>query len=93
MAIGYPRIIHKALPSALAQMVCIMNENAMNNTEPESIKRSPMAGGIFIFLGLLAGVIIGIIYDQPSIGMIAGFGVGALLAVVLWVFDSIRNRG
>jgi hypothetical protein len=50
-----------------------------------------LAGGIFVAIGLLVGAIAGIAMDQPSAGMIIGFGVGAAIAVLVWLFD--RKRG
>jgi uncharacterized membrane protein len=63
----------------------------MNNPEPKP-KRSPMAGGIFIFLGLLGGSIIGIAKNEASIGMVAGLGIGAAVALAIWLFDSFRKQ-
>jgi hypothetical protein len=53
--------------------------------------RPRLAGGIFVALGLLIGAIGGIALNQPSAGMIAGFGVGALIALAIWFFDSKRG--
>lgn len=50
-----------------------------------------LAGGIFVALGLLLGAIAGIALDQPSAGMVIGFGVGAAIAALIWLFD--RKRG
>ena len=50
-----------------------------------------LAGGFFIFIGLLAGAIIGIAYNQASTGMIAGFAAGAVAAIAVWLID--RRRG
>lgn len=50
-----------------------------------------LAGGIFVALGLLVGAIAGIALDQPSAGMVIGFGVGAVIAALVWLFD--RKRG
>lgn len=50
-----------------------------------------LAGGIFVALGLLIGAIAGIALDQPSAGMVIGFGVGAAIAALIWLFD--RKRG
>jgi hypothetical protein len=65
-------------------------------TDPINSPKQPkpakaMAGGFFIMLTLLAGSIIGIIYDEPSLGMVIGFGVGVLLAVGIWLIDSRKN--
>lgn len=50
-----------------------------------------VAGGFFIFAGLIVGSIVGIIYDQPSIGMVGGMAVGAAIAAAIWLID--RRRG
>ncbi len=46
------------------------------------------AGGVFIALGLLFGAVIGVVVRQPSIGMVAGLGVGVAIALVLWLRDK-----
>lgn len=53
--------------------------------------RSTAAGGIFIFLGLLIGAVYGIDAGQPMLWLLRGFGVGILLAVLVWLID--RRRG
>ncbi|MBK6706968.1 MAG: hypothetical protein IPG54_05585 [Sphingomonadales bacterium] len=64
----------------------------MNNADKTPPSDRPrFGGGIFLFLGLLAGSIIGIALNEASIGMMAGFGVGGLLAILVWIFD--RKRG
>lgn len=50
-----------------------------------------MAGGIFIAIGLIAGAIIGIAYNQPSAGMMAGFVLGGVVATIIWLLDRRRN--
>lgn len=56
-------------------------------------EKSPprLAGGIFIALGLLAGAVGGVVMNQPSAGMVIGFGVGSAIALLVWLFD--RKRG
>ncbi len=39
-----------------------------------------LGGGIFIAVSLLIGVVVGIAMRQPSIGLLAGLGVGIVLA-------------
>jgi hypothetical protein len=61
-------------------------------SEPENRHPSKaQAGGFFIFAGLIAGSVLGIIYNQPSLGMIGGFGTGAAVALVIWLID--RKKG
>lgn len=61
--------------------------------EPQSREprqRSRMAGGVFIALGLIGGIIVGTLHGQPSIGLLAGVGAGLLLALLVWLVDRRR---
>ncbi len=58
-----------------------------NSDQPQSNR---MAGGFFIAAGMIGGAIAGIYFGQPSIGMVAGFGFGILVAVGVWAFDRKR---
>ena len=51
--------------------------------------KNPTGGGIFIALGAAAGVIIGRLYGQTSIGLVAGVAIGAAIAGFIWW----RERG
>jgi hypothetical protein len=62
-----------------------------SNRPPERHPSKSLAGGFFIFAALLAGAIIGIIYDEPSMGMVAGLAVGIAAATLIWLID--RRRG
>ena len=53
--------------------------------------RSTAAGGIFIFVGLIAGAIYGINVGQPMLWLLRGFGAGALLALLVWAIDRHRR--
>ena len=50
-----------------------------------------LAGGIFIAFGLLIGVILGVVFDQPSAGAVMGMAIGSAIAVVIWIVDSKRR--
>ena len=52
--------------------------------------RAPMAGGFLLALSILVGVFVGGWLGQPSIGLLAGFGVGAALAIAVWLLDRRR---
>ena len=69
-------------------------EQGMNETGKPVPPRHPskgVAGGFFIFVGLIIGSIIGIIYDQPSIGMVGGMAFGGIIATAIWLRD--RRKG
>ncbi len=56
--------------------------------EPSAPRRSRgMAGGSLLALAMVAGVVIGTIYGQPSIGFLVGLGVGALLLLLVFLLD------
>lgn len=61
-------------------------DNSNSNDRPR------MAGGIFIFLSLLIGTIVGLALGEPSLGMIAGFGIGTALAILIWLLDRQSGK-
>ena len=60
---------------------------AMTNTRP----RFPRSGGFLLAIAILAGPIVGGLLGQPSIGFLAGLGIGLLLVALVWLAD--RRRG
>lgn len=46
--------------------------------------RNPIGAGAPIAFLIIAGVIVGGLLGQPSIGFLTGGGLGILLAVLLW---------
>ncbi len=54
-------------------------------------KRTPAAGGIFLFLSPVLGALYGIGRSQPIHWMLTGFAIGVALAVGVWLID--RRRG
>lgn len=60
----------------------------MNDNAPQHPR---LAGGFFIAIGMLGGAIIGLVYRQPSLGMVLGLGAGVLIALAIWLLD--RRRG
>ncbi len=46
--------------------------------------KNPTGGGIFIALGAAAGVIVGRLYGETSIGLVAGVAVGFAIAGLIW---------
>lgn len=57
---------------------------------PPHRKRSGVAGGSLVALGILAGVVVGTLYGQPSIGFLTGLALGILLWLVVWL---VSRRG
>jgi hypothetical protein len=47
------------------------------------------AAGAIIALTVIGGAVIGVIEGQPSIGLLAGLGVGVAVALLMWW----RDRG
>jgi hypothetical protein len=54
-------------------------------------RRAPAAGGIFLFLGPVIGVLYGIVRGEPILWMLLGFAAGVILALLIWLLD--RRRG
>jgi uncharacterized membrane protein len=52
-------------------------------------RQAPAGGGIFIVLGIVAGVAVGRLYGQTSMGLVGGIAIGAAIATSMWW----RSRG
>jgi uncharacterized membrane protein (Fun14 family) len=48
------------------------------------------AGGCFLTIGILAGFVVGLAIRNPMKGVLAGTGIGILVAVLLWLIDRRR---
>jgi predicted lipid-binding transport protein (Tim44 family) len=55
---------------------------------PAAPRPPQQAGGCLIAAGLIIGPIVGLAFGQVSIGLIAGFAVGVVAAVVM----ALRDR-
>ena len=53
---------------------------------------APRAGGALLAASILVGAVIGSFRGEPSIGVLAGIGVGIALTLVLWWIEQRRNR-
>jgi len=49
--------------------------------------RTPLAGGCLLTASILIGFAGGALARQPSIGFLAGLGVGLLLLALVWLLD------
>lgn len=50
-----------------------------------SNQRSTSAGGFIVAASLMVGTIIGLVLGQPSLGFVTGLGLGAVVAIALWL--------
>lgn len=50
-------------------------------------KKNPTGAGALIALLILAGTIIGGMMGQPSAGLLIGASTGALIALLLWLYE------
>jgi hypothetical protein len=53
--------------------------------------RTPAAGGVFLFLGPVAGAVYGAVRGEPILWMLYGFAAGLAIALVIWLID--RRKG
>lgn len=53
---------------------------------------APRAGGVLLALSILAGAVIGSFRGEPTIGVLAGTGVGIVLTIGLWWIEQRRDR-
>lgn len=54
-------------------------------------KRTPAAGGIFLFLGPVVGALYGIGRGEPILWMLYGFGAGLAIAILIWLADRRKD--
>jgi UDP-N-acetylmuramyl pentapeptide phosphotransferase/UDP-N-acetylglucosamine-1-phosphate transferase len=55
-------------------------------------RRTPTAGGIFLFLGPVIGALYGIGRGEPILWMLYGFATGIALALTVWLIDRRKRR-
>lgn len=54
-------------------------------------RRNTQAGGALIAVGTIVGTIGGGLMGQPSVGLLAGFAGGVVVAVLIWLADRRRT--
>lgn len=65
--------------------------NDSNNNDSDSDIKS-VAGGFFFALCIMIGFFVGVYNGQASAGTIAGFVVGGVIALLIWVKDSKKQQ-
>ena len=50
----------------------------------------PRAGGFLLAMSILLGPVIGSMFGEPSLGFLAGLGIGLLLLLIVWLSDRRR---
>ena len=51
----------------------------------------PRAGGFLLALSILIGPVLGSMFGEPSIGFLAGLGIGLLALLAVWLLDRRRS--
>jgi len=55
-------------------------------TDPTSSGgKSPMGGGAPLAALILLGTLVGLVFGQPSIGILAGLALGVVVAIAIWL--------
>ncbi len=67
---------------------CVRQWQKMRMTEPK--KSDPRAAGGPLALSILAGGLIGVLYQQSTLGLLAGSALGVVIALAFWMFDRKR---
>ncbi len=57
------------------------------------IQPDPRAGGFLLFLLILGGLVLGIVFGSPIIGVLIGTAAGIAVALLVWVGDRSKDRG
>ncbi len=60
-------------------------------SRPMQRRRTPVSGGIFLFLGPVIGAVYGLSRSEPILWMLYGFGAGVALAVLVWMVERRRR--
>ena len=75
-----------AAPDALARQATLCHDRRM-------IQPDPRAGGFLLFLLILAGLVLGIGFGSPIIGVLIGTAAGIAVALLVWIGDRGKDRG
>jgi len=59
---------------------------------PQKTNNASRAGGAILAFSILAGALAGAKLGQPSIGVLAGTGIGIAITIALFLLDRRRSR-
>lgn len=59
---------------------------------PMATRPTPMAGGFFWMAAILVGAVWGVAAGNPMKGILIGTGIGAAVAVLVWLIDRGKRR-
>lgn len=79
------------MPGAWCIRGHLVSDDAICHSQAMQDRRTPAAGGIFLFLGPVIGALYGIGRGEPILWMLYGFGAGIALAVIIWLVDRWRD--
>lgn len=57
------------------------------------VQPNPIAGGFLLFLLILGGLLLGIVFGSPISGVVIGTAAGVVVALLVWLTDRRRKRG
>jgi hypothetical protein len=72
-------------------MVAGARARGVAQARPMADRPGPQAGGFIIAVAIMAGTIIGGLKGQPSIGLLAGLGLGVVAALAVWLRDRAKR--
>ena len=75
----------------MASRVGTWQWRAMRRPDSDRRPKDPAAGGLLLAVGAVVGAVVGYLWEQPSLGLVLGLGVGAMAAAAVWLGD--RGRG
>ena len=55
-------------------------------------RKNTVSGGVFLPIGILAGLLIGAFAGQPMGGVLIGTAGGAIAAAFVWLMDSRKQK-
>jgi len=74
------------MASMVARHARVRYSHAMAIPEP----KTPLAGGCFLSLAIMIGVVVGFTQGQASLGFVIGLGAWLVLAIAIWLRDRAR---